>query len=85
MSTSNKINVRCYSGYKADERPVSVSIGNKLLNGGELIDQWYGPDYSYFKIRADDGNTYILKHDEFKDEWEMNFFQDKKVKGQDNG
>ena len=79
MTKSGKINVRCYSGYKANERPVCFSIGERSLNVEELIDQWYGPDYSYFKVRADDGNMYILKYDEFIDEWEMNFFQDKRV------
>lgn len=74
-----KIDVRCYSGYKVNERPVSFSIGEKSLNVEELIDQWYGPDCSYFKVMADDGNMYILKYNEFNDEWEMNFFQDKSL------
>lgn len=74
MSEPGKIDVRCYSGYKANERPVSFSIGDKSLNVEKLIDKWYGVDYTYFKLIADDGNVYILKYDEFKDEWELDFF-----------
>jgi hypothetical protein len=80
MSELKKIDVRCYSGYKANECPVSFSIGDKSLNVEQLIDKWYGPDYTYFKLLADDGNSYILKYDERKDEWELDFFQNKKVK-----
>jgi hypothetical protein len=27
-----------------------------------VIDQWYGPDEIYFRVRADDDNLYILRH-----------------------
>jgi hypothetical protein len=26
----------------------------------EILDQWYGPNDIFFKVRADDGNLYIL-------------------------
>lgn len=28
----------------------------------EVLEQWYGPDHAFFKLRADDGNVYILRH-----------------------
>ena len=28
----------------------------------ELLDQWHGRDDTFFKVRADDGNLYILRH-----------------------
>lgn len=64
--------VRCYSGYKADERPVSF-----LLQDGErrtvenVIDQWYGEDHTYFKVLADDHMVYLLRHDRSLDEWAL--------------
>lgn len=64
--------VRCYSGYKADERPVSF-----LLQDGErrtvenVIDQWYGEDHTYFKVLADDHMVYVLRHDRGLDEWAL--------------
>jgi hypothetical protein len=29
----------------------------------EVLDQWYGPQDSFFKVRADDGNLYILRRE----------------------
>jgi hypothetical protein len=29
----------------------------------EVLDHWYGPSDTYFKVRADDGNLYILRRD----------------------
>jgi len=66
------VQVRCYSGYKADERPVSF-----LLQDGErrtvenVIDQWYGEDHTYFKVLADDHMVYVLRHDRGLDEWAL--------------
>ena len=79
MTKFQKLKVQCYSGYKANERPVSFNIGEKSLKVEELIDKWYGIDYTYFKLLANDGNIYILKHEEQNDEWELNFFQDKRI------
>jgi len=41
----------------------------------ENIDQWYGPDYCYFKIKANDGHLYILRFDEARAEWALTMFQ----------
>ncbi len=55
-----RISVQCYSGRKADERPVRFSLEGVEYTVEEILDQWYGPDQTYFKVRADDGNLYIL-------------------------
>ena len=57
-----KIRVECYSGYKVDERPVRFFLGEKVYQVVEIQDQWYGPESTYFKVRADDGNLYILSN-----------------------
>ena len=63
MTGLSKINVQCYSGYKANERPISFKIGDKSLKVEEIIDKWYGTEYTYFKLQADDKNIYILKYE----------------------
>ena len=68
------LKVKCYSGYKTDERPVSFSINEKVFFVDKIIDQWYGEYYTYFKLRASDKCIYILKHDERKDLWEITYF-----------
>ena len=36
----------------------------------ELLDQWYGPTDIFFKVRANDGNVYILRRRSSAPEWE---------------
>jgi hypothetical protein len=61
---SMKVRVQCYSGRKADERPIRFQLDARDYVVEEVIDQWYGPSEAFFKVRADDGNLYILKQDQ---------------------
>ncbi len=56
------LRVECYSGRKADERPVRFRLGERDYAVEEIVDQWYGPAETFFKLKADDGNLYILRH-----------------------
>ncbi len=60
--TKMQVEVDCYSGYKADERPVRFRLDGHEYLVEELLDQWYGQNDVFFKVRADDGNLYILSH-----------------------
>jgi hypothetical protein len=71
------LKVQCYSGARANEKPVSFILGEKQFVINDIVDRWYGPDYLYFKVRADDGNSYILRYDERHDQWELEMFQKK--------
>lgn len=75
MPKSIRIHVDCYSGHTAHERPVRFDFGDNKHDITDLIDRWYGPDYLYFKVRADDGNIYILKCNERNNEWELEYFK----------
>ena len=66
-----KIKVECYSGYKANERPLRFHIGKRVLEVKDLLDRWYGERADYFKVVADDGNNYTLIYDRQGDSWEM--------------
>jgi len=55
-----QVEVECYSGHKADERPVRFRLDGNDYLVEELLDQWYGLSDTFFKVRADDGNLYIL-------------------------
>jgi hypothetical protein len=38
-------------------------------------DQWYSPAAIYFRVRAGDGNYYVLRHDEAQDSWTLDAFR----------
>ncbi len=72
------LKVECYAGYRADERPLRFTLGavtNRTYEVKEVIDQWYGLGYRCFKVRADDNNLYILRHDEAEDVWTLDSFR----------
>ena len=56
-----KLEVDCYSGRKADERPIRFRLDGRQYFVEAVLDQWYGPAEVFHKIRADDGNLYILR------------------------
>ena len=41
----------------------------------EVLDRWNGEQHSDFRVRADDGSIYILRHDLRSDAWRIHFFQ----------
>ena len=66
------LKVQTYSGYKADERPVSFTLDDCDYKVEEIIDRWFGEDYDYFKVEATGGSHFLLKKNRLKDEWEIN-------------
>jgi hypothetical protein len=69
------IEVECYSGYKADERPTRFRLGERWFAVEEVLDRWYDPHAIYFRVRADDIGIYILKHDEAADAWTLESYR----------
>ncbi len=69
-----EVHVECYAGYRADERPQRFSFGQRNIEVEEIIDQWQGENYRYFKLKGDDGGHYILRHDEASQRWELTMY-----------
>ena len=69
------VRVECHSGYKKDERPVRFIIGDRTFEVVEIDDQWYSPEAIYFRVLADDGKIYLLRHDEIQDRWSLEAFR----------
>ncbi|HEV2287592.1 MAG TPA: hypothetical protein VGR81_01420 [Candidatus Acidoferrales bacterium] len=67
--------VECYSGYRADERPLRFCIGDLIYSVERLDDKWYSPCATYFRVIAGDGNTYVLRHGEADDIWSIEAFR----------
>jgi hypothetical protein len=70
-----KLRVECYAGRKSDERPVRFQLGDRNYMIDEVLDQWYGPDDAFFKVRTDDGNLYVLRRNVSGDEWSLESFR----------
>jgi uncharacterized protein (UPF0128 family) len=68
-----KLEVICYAESKADERPVRFQLDGHHYLVEEILDRWYGPDKIFYKLRAGDGNFYILSREWSRPEgvWEL--------------
>jgi hypothetical protein len=66
-----------------DERPVKFWLSEVVLFVESVEDQWYGPDHVYFRVRADDGNAYVLGRNEESDEWALKSLRSSANPGQD--
>jgi hypothetical protein len=66
-----KLRVQCYAGYRGEEEPRAFDLGDRRVEVVQIIDRWLAPDHRYFKVQADDGNVYILRHEEPAGAWEM--------------
>ena len=69
-----KIRVHCYAGHRGEEEPRAFDLEERHLEVIEIIDRWLALDHRYFKVQADDGKLYVLRHDERAGEWEMTAF-----------
>jgi hypothetical protein len=70
-----EIRVECYSGYRADERPLRFVLRGREFRVEELDGQWHSAENTYFRVRADDGNFYVLRHHEIQDIWTLDGFR----------
>lgn len=70
-----KIRVQCYAGFRSEERPVRFVLGDRTLDILEVQDRWYGESDRYFRVLAEDGHLYVLRHRESDDEWHLESFR----------
>jgi hypothetical protein len=65
------IRVDAYSGYKANERPRQFTLDEEIYEIAAVLDQWYQPYATYFKVQSTKGKTYLLRYDAETDEWTL--------------
>ena len=63
--------VECYSGYKADERPLRLNLRDGAKDIVAIEDRWYSPGATYFRVLVDGGDHYLLRHEEAQDVWSL--------------
>ncbi|MEE8278033.1 MAG: hypothetical protein V3R89_04865 [Thermoanaerobaculia bacterium] len=69
------VRVQCYAGHRGEQTPRRFSMGERTVEIREVLDAWLSPDHRYFKLRAEDGGVYILRHDLVRDRWEVTLFE----------
>jgi hypothetical protein len=74
-----QIKVECYSGYRGEETPRALQIGDKKIEVKKILDRWLAPDHRYFKFIGDDGATYIIRHDHQALRWELILLSNKEI------
>ncbi|NPU84252.1 MAG: hypothetical protein HPY65_07160 [Syntrophaceae bacterium] len=77
-SEFRKISVECYSGFKANERPVAFTCEGERREILEISDRWYegGLDngravVNYFKVKTTDGRICLLRYEAESDSWSL--------------
>jgi hypothetical protein len=66
-----RVDVESYAGYRADERPMRLRLGEQILEIVEVEDKWYSPGEAYFRVRVEGGDRYVLRHVEEQDVWSL--------------
>ena len=71
------LRVECYSGWKGEERPVRFEIDGHQHVVEEVLDQWHATDATFFKVRSDGGNFYVLRRalSPQDDSWSLESFR----------
>lgn len=69
------VDVECYAGHRGEQTPRTLSLGDRRVTVAEVVDAWLAPDYRYFKLRGADGDTYLVRHDERSNTWELTMFR----------
>ena len=72
--TKMRIHVEQHADDHGMPMPLKLHFGEYQVDVLEVLDQWYGPDYRYIKVRGCDGGLYILRFDEPHAEWALTMF-----------
>jgi hypothetical protein len=65
------VTVEAYAGHKGEETPRAFTLDGARLSVDEILDRWYTETHSCFRIRAGDGQRYVLRYDLEEELWEL--------------
>jgi hypothetical protein len=69
------VHVECYAGYKGDERPIKLQIGNDMVEVADVEDRWYSPGATYFRVLLANGERYVVRREDAQDVWTLEAFR----------
>lgn len=65
------ISVETVPGPLGDMEPQALWFGERRLIVKEIVDRWFSLEQTWFKVDAEDGQLYVLRHDLDTDRWEL--------------
>jgi len=65
------LKVECTVGLRGAAEPLAVWFGARRVGVRAIVDRWFAPTRRWFRIDADDGQLYVLRHDESTGEWDL--------------
>ena len=65
------LTVDACAGYKGEKTPRSFVLDGRTLSVEHVVDRWYSETHSYFRVKACDGQRYVLRLDLDEDVWEL--------------
>ena len=76
MLVGVQLKVECHAGYRGEETPRFLILGEKRLRVEEVIDRWQAPDHRTFKLLCSDGAIYMVRQDVETQAWELTMMED---------
>lgn len=73
------VTVECYAGHRGEQTPRTLILGDRRIAVAEVLDAWLAPEYRYFKLRGKDADTYLVRHDERSNTWELTMFRAERI------
>ncbi|HXW26445.1 MAG TPA: hypothetical protein VEK73_17000 [Xanthobacteraceae bacterium] len=70
-----RIHVETCAGHGGAPMPARFRLGRARVRVVETLDQWYGPDYRYIKVKGDDRCLYILRFHDAHENWELTMYK----------
>ena len=61
------------------ELPCAFYFNGRRVEVLKIVDQWFGPDYRYCKLKGSDGAVYILRVIEHCSDWQLTLFSSPRI------
>lgn len=68
------IRVESAAGFRGEQEPRAFFLGERRIEVCDILDRWYDLHQSWFRCQADDGHSYVLRHNAQAGEWDLAAF-----------
>jgi hypothetical protein len=64
-----ELRVECNAGFRDEQEPIAFCFGARRLVVRDVVDRWFAPTQRWFKVDADDDQSYVLRYEETTGRW----------------